>query len=110
MDSGRNGNGSSGGEARLEGMHFERNEANPLDADVVIIDEASMVDISLMHSLLKAVNVGTRLILVGDVNPASQRGTGKRPAGYDPVGKIPSGDAHKDLPAGGPERHYRKRP
>ena len=33
-------------------MHFERNEDNPLDADVIIIDEMSMVDINLMHSLL----------------------------------------------------------
>ena len=57
----------------LGGMHFERNEENPLDADVIIIDEMSMVDIHLMHSLLKAVNVGTRLILVGDVNQLPSR-------------------------------------
>lgn len=61
---------------RLEGMHFERNETNPLDADVIIIDEMSMVDISLMHSLLKAVNVGTRLILVGDQNQLPSVGPG----------------------------------
>lgn len=47
---------------------FERNEQNPLETDVIIIDEMSMVDISLMYSLLKAIAVGTRLILVGDVN------------------------------------------
>ncbi len=64
------------GSARLEGMHFERNEENPLDADVIIIDEMSMVDISLMHALLKAVNVGTRLILVGDVNQLPSVGPG----------------------------------
>ncbi len=57
-------------------MHFERNEENPLDADVIIIDEMSMVDISLIHSLLKAVNVGTRLILVGDVNQLPSVGPG----------------------------------
>ncbi len=70
--------GASGaaGSARLEGMHFERNEQNPLDADVIIIDEMSMVDISLMHALLKAVNVGTRLILVGDVNQLPSVGPG----------------------------------
>ncbi len=61
---------------RLEGMHFERNEENPLDADVIIIDEMSMVDISLIHALLKAVNVGTRLILVGDVNQLPSVGPG----------------------------------
>ncbi len=58
------------------GMHFERNEENPLDADVIIIDEMSMVDIYLLHALLKAVTVGTRLILVGDVNQLPSVGPG----------------------------------
>ena len=58
------------------GMHFERNEENPLEADVIIIDEMSMVDIYLLHSLLKAVTVGTRLILVGDVNQLPSVGPG----------------------------------
>ncbi|MBE5972500.1 MAG: ATP-dependent RecD-like DNA helicase [Lachnoclostridium sp.] len=69
-------NSAAVGSARLEGMHFERNEQNPLDADVIIIDEMSMVDITLMHALLKAVNVGTRLILVGDVNQLPSVGPG----------------------------------
>lgn len=56
--------------------HFERNEENPLEADVVIVDEMSMVDIHLLHSLLKAVVVGTRLILVGDVNQLPSVGPG----------------------------------
>lgn len=56
--------------------HFERNEENPLEADVIIIDEMSMVDISLMHALLCAVQVGTRLILVGDVNQLPSVGPG----------------------------------
>lgn len=55
---------------------FERNEQNPLETDVVIVDEVSMVDITLMHSLLKAVAVGTRLILVGDVNQLPSVGPG----------------------------------
>ena len=55
---------------------FERNETNPLETDVLIIDEMSMVDISLMHALLKAVAVGTRLILVGDVNQLPSVGPG----------------------------------
>ena len=58
------------------GMHFERNEENPLDADAIIIDETSMVDIYLMHALLRAVNLGTRLILVGDVNQLPSVGPG----------------------------------
>lgn len=57
--------------------HFERNEENPLEADVIIIDEMSMVDISLMHALLTAVQVGTRLILVGDVNQLPSVGSGR---------------------------------
>ena len=55
---------------------FERNESNPLETDVLIIDEMSMVDISLLHALLKAVAVGTRLILVGDVNQLPSVGPG----------------------------------
>ena len=55
---------------------FERNESNPLEADVVIVDEMSMVDISLMHSLLKAIVPGTRLILVGDANQIPSVGPG----------------------------------
>ena len=55
---------------------FERNEQNPLEADVIIIDEMSMVDINLMHALLKAINIGTRLILVGDVNQLPSVGPG----------------------------------
>ncbi len=55
---------------------FERNEQNPLEADVIIVDEMSMVDISLMHSLLKAVVEGTRLVLVGDVNQLPSVGPG----------------------------------
>ena len=55
---------------------LERDESNPLEADVIIVDEMSMVDISLMYSLLKAISVGTRLILVGDVNQLPSVGPG----------------------------------
>ena len=55
---------------------FERNEQNPLETDVIIIDEMSMVDITLMHNLLKAVVAGTRLIRVGDVNQLPSVGPG----------------------------------
>ena len=57
-------------------VSFMRNEENPIDADVIIIDEMSMVDIFLMNSLLKAVTAGTRLILVGDVNQLPSVGPG----------------------------------
>lgn len=67
----------NGGSREVASMAiFERNEQNPLEADVIIIDEMSMVDIGLMNSLLKAVSVGTRLILVGDVNQLPSVGPG----------------------------------
>lgn len=56
---------------------FERNEENPLEADVIIIDEMSMVDIYLFKALLSAVSVGTRLIMVGDVDQLPSVGPGQ---------------------------------
>ena len=56
--------------------HFQRNESNPIEADVIIIDEVSMVDLPLMYALLKAVIPGTRLILVGDANQLPSVGPG----------------------------------
>ena len=55
---------------------FERNEDNPLETNLIIIDEMSMVDITLMNALLKAILPGTRLILVGDVNQLPSVGAG----------------------------------
>lgn len=57
-------------------MHFERNEKQPLEADVVIVDEFSMVDIYLVNALLRAIVPGTRLIMVGDVNQLPSVGPG----------------------------------
>lgn len=58
-------------------VRFERDEENPLEADVVIIDEMSMVDIQLFQALLKAIAPGTRLVLVGDVNQLPSVGPGQ---------------------------------
>lgn len=55
---------------------FDKNRENPLETDVVIVDEASMIDISLMHALLDAIMEGTRLVLVGDVNQLPSVGAG----------------------------------
>lgn len=65
-----------GAEEGEKHYQFERNEGNPLETDVIIIDEMSMVDINLMHALLRAVTVGTRLILVGDENQLPSVGPG----------------------------------
>lgn len=64
-------------EENRSGVRFERNEENPLEADVIIIDEMSMVDLPLFRSLLRAVSPGTRLILVGDVNQLPSVGPGQ---------------------------------
>jgi exodeoxyribonuclease V alpha subunit len=69
-------NGMPEGEQEGRTVHFDRNSENPLEADVIIIDEMSMVDIALMHSLLLAVTAGTRLILVGDENQLPSVGPG----------------------------------
>lgn len=57
-------------------MHYGRNEGNPLEADVIIIDEMSMVDLPLMNVLLRAISMGTRLILVGDKDQLPSVGPG----------------------------------
>ena len=59
-----------------EGMYFARNEENPLEADVVIVDEASMIDILLMKALLDGLKPGARLILVGDADQLPPVGAG----------------------------------
>ena len=66
----------SGGIEDGDSSHFEKNEDNPIEADAVILDEMSMVDIHLMYSLLKAIVPGTRLILVGDSNQLPSVGPG----------------------------------
>ena len=58
------------------GFIFNKNDSDPLDAEAIIIDEASMLDINLIHNLLKAVPGGCRLILVGDVDQLPSVGPG----------------------------------
>ncbi len=67
---------SGGLEDENKGAEFGKNEQNPLEADVIIVDEASMVDMYLISNLLKAVLVGTKLIFVGDVNQLPSVGPG----------------------------------
>ena len=75
--------------------HFERNASNPLEADVVIIDEMSMVDVQLMHSLLLAITPGTRLILVGDENQLPSVGPGNVMRDIIRSGQFPVVELHK---------------
>lgn len=64
-------------EDNKRGARFERNAENPLEADVIIIDEMSMVDLPLFQALLKAITPGTRLIMVGDVDQLPSVGPGQ---------------------------------
>lgn len=64
------------GYGEQDSMEFFKNEQSPLDCDVLIIDEASMIDIMLMNNLLKAINYGTRIIIVGDVDQLPSVGPG----------------------------------
>ena len=59
-----------------EELVFFKDEEDPIDADVIILDEASMVDIILMYNLLKAVKLGTRVLLVGDSDQLPSVGAG----------------------------------
>ena len=60
----------------MQGFYFAYNEDEPLEADMIIIDEMSMVDVQLFNALLKAVMTGTRLVLVGDMNQLPSVGPG----------------------------------
>ncbi len=58
------------------GMIFDHNEDNPLDTDVIIIDEASMIDLLLLENLLKGIGEGTKIIFVGDIDQLPSVGAG----------------------------------
>ena len=83
-------NGAVSDDDKAAAVHFEKNELNPLEADVVIIDEMSMVDIYLFQSLLKAIAPGTRLIMVGDRNQLPSVGAGQVLKDLMESGKIAS--------------------
>ena len=79
----------SGGPDEESHGQFGRNAEHPLEADVIIIDEMSMVDIYLIHALLMAIPVGTRLIMVGDVNQLPSVGPGSVLKDIIDSGKFP---------------------
>ncbi|WP_330370184.1 SF1B family DNA helicase RecD2 [Butyrivibrio sp. MC2021] len=72
------------------GVHFERNRDNPLEADAIIIDEMSMVDIHLFYALLKALVPGTHLILVGDSSQLPSVGPGQVLSDLIKSGRFPT--------------------
>ncbi|OON95695.1 MAG: AAA family ATPase [Epulopiscium sp. Nele67-Bin005] len=70
--------------------NFQRDEDNPLETDILIVDEVSMVDVNLMNSLLKALVVGQRLVLIGDVDQLPSVGAGNVLKDIIASGKIPT--------------------
>jgi exodeoxyribonuclease V alpha subunit len=88
---------------------FRRTEERPLECDLLVVDETSMVDVPLMHALLKAVPGRAALLLVGDVDQLPPVGPGAGPRRRDRLGRGAGGQADGGLPAGGPQpdRHQR---
>ena len=84
---------------------FDKDEDDPIEADVIIIDESSMVDILLMSSLLKAIRIGTRLIMVGDVDQLPSVGAGNVLKDIIESGVIKCCKAYGSFPTGKGKRH-----
>jgi exodeoxyribonuclease V alpha subunit len=85
---------------------FQRHEEKPLDGDLLVVDESSMIDTVLMHHLLKAVPLAAGCILVGDVNQLPSVGPGNIPGDIIDLGG--AGRApDRDFPAGTPESDHR---
>ena len=89
---------------------FTRNQDNPIDTDVIIVDEMSMVDVQLLWSLLRATRAGTRLIMVGDADQLPSVGAGNVPEGHHSFGDGARGSSDGNLPAGRPQRYSHQRP
>ena len=88
---------------------FQRNEENPIDADTVIIDEMSMVDILLMNHLLKAIRPGARLILAGDADQLPSVGAGSVLLDIISCSGHQDRTAHRDIQAGGRKHDHSER-
>ena len=87
---------------------FQKTEKEPLEADAVIVDEMSMVDLALFSALLRALRPGTRLVLVGDADQL--RGGGKRVLRPDPQRQGGDGVPPGGVPPGGAVGHHPQRP
>ena len=77
---------------------FQKNEEQPLKCDLLVVDEASMIDTILMHHLLKAVPLHAALILVGDVHQLPSVGPGSVLQDIIQSGAVPVAYSHRDLP------------
>jgi exodeoxyribonuclease V alpha subunit len=88
---------------------FRKNEESPLDCDLLVVDETSMVDVVLMNSLLKAVADHTAVLFVGDIDQLAGR-PGPGPCRYHRERRRASCDTYRGFPAGGPKPDCSERP
>ena len=86
---------------------FSRTEDNPLECDLLVVDEASMVDVPLMNALTRAIPKHAALLLVGDVDQLPSVGPGQVLADLIASGRISDRSNDGGVPAGGrePDRH-----
>ena len=89
---------------------FKRNEEKPLSCDLLVVDETSMVDVPLMHALMRAVPDRAALILVGDVDQLPSVGPGQVLADIIGLGGGAGRAPDRDVSAGGREPDHRQRP
>jgi exodeoxyribonuclease V alpha subunit len=87
---------------------FRRNESNCLDCDLLVVDEASMVDVLLMQALLKAVPDSAALLIVGDIDQLPSVGPGQVLADVIGSGALPGRTPHRSLPTGSLKPDHRQ--
>jgi AAA domain/Helix-hairpin-helix containing domain len=92
-----------------KGGGFKRGEDNPLDCDLLVVDESSMVDVMLMQALMRAVPDKAALLIVGDIDQLPSVGPGQVLARSHLIGCRAGGAAHRGVPAGRTEPHHHQR-
>ena len=89
---------------------FTRNDGHPLECDLLVVDETSMVDVPLMNHLLRALPANASLLLVGDVDQLPSVGPGMVLRNLIDSGVVPVVPADGGLPPGGPQPDHHQRP
>jgi len=93
-----------------KGGGFKRGDDNPLDCDLLVVDEASMVDVMLMQALMRAVPDKAALLIVGDIDQLPSVGPGQVLADIILIRRGASGAAHRGVSAGRAKPHHHQRP
>jgi hypothetical protein len=93
-----------------KGGGFKRGDDNPLDCDLLVVDETSMVDVMLMQALMKAVPDKAALLIVGDIDQLPSVGPGQVLADIISSGAVPMVTPHRGVSVGRAEPHHHQRP